>query len=279
MEKIYGVIGDPIAHSLSPDIHNDAFRQAGIEARYFPLRVTAEDLADAVKGMKAIGVSGFNVTIPHKAAVIPLLDEIDPLAAAIGAVNTVVYKNGRYIGYNTDGRGFYDALTAKAGDIRKKKILIIGAGGAARAVYFTLVRQGAVQTDLANRTPARAEALIADCPFPNRSAALPLHAAEEKIGEYDIIIQTTSSGMSPFEEDCPLSLNRVKAGAFVSDIIYNPLETKLLRQAGEQGAGVQNGLDMFVNQAALAFEIWTGQKPDTVRMKEIVLNKLGGNTC
>lgn len=280
MKKIYGVMGDPIAHSMSPDIHNDAFEKENIEAVYHHFHVTKEGLNDAVKGMKALGIEGFNITIPHKTSIIPLLDEVDELALAIGAVNTVVNKNGRFIGYNTDGKGFFKSLCDEiSGDIKAKKTLVIGAGGAARAIYFTLVKEGVKQVDIANRTKERAAQLVSDCPYDKVSKALSIIEAEESLSQYDLIIQTTSSGMSPELDHSPLKVDQLKTGAIVSDIIYNPLQTKLLREAGEKGAETQNGLGMFINQAALAFEIWTGIMPDTARMTDIVLNKLGGNTC
>ncbi|MEY8733598.1 shikimate dehydrogenase [Peribacillus frigoritolerans] len=280
MKKIYGVMGDPIAHSMSPDIHNDAFEKENIEAVYHHFHVTKEGLNDAVKGMKALGIEGFNITIPHKTSIIPFLDEVDELALAIGAVNTVVNKNGRFIGYNTDGKGFFKSLCDEiSGDIKAKKTLVIGAGGAARAIYFTLVKEGVKQVDIANRTKERAAQLVSDCPYDKVSNALSIIEAEESLSQYDLIIQTTSSGMSPELDHSPLKVDQLKTGAIVSDIIYNPLQTKLLREAGEKGAETQNGLGMFINQAALAFEIWTGIMPDTARMTDIVLNKLGGNTC
>ncbi|KRF49790.1 shikimate dehydrogenase [Bacillus sp. Soil745] len=280
MKKIYGVMGDPIAHSMSPDIHNDAFEKENIEAVYHHFHVTKEGLNDAVKGMKALGIEGFNITIPHKTSIIPFLDEVDELALAIGAVNTVVNKNGRFIGYNTDGKGFFKSLCDEiSGDIKAKKTLVIGAGGAARAIYFTLVKEGVKQVDIANRTNERAAQLVSDCPYDKVSKALSIIEAEESLSQYDLIIQTTSSGMSPELDHSPLKVDQLKTGAIVSDIIYNPLQTKLLREAGEKGAETQNGLGMFINQAALAFEIWTGIMPDTARMTDIVLNKLGGNTC
>lgn len=280
MKKIYGVMGDPIAHSMSPDIHNDAFEKENIEAVYHHFHVTKEGLNDAVKGMKALGIEGFNITIPHKTSIIPFLDEVDELALAIGAVNTVVNKNGRFIGYNTDGKGFFKSLCDEiSGDIKAKKTLVIGAGGAARAIYFTLVKEGVKQVDIANRTKERAAQLVSDCPYDKVSKALSIIEAEESLSQYDLIIQTTSSGMSPELDHSPLKVDQLKTGAIVSDIIYNPLQTKLLHEAGEKGAETQNGLGMFINQAALAFEIWTGIMPDTARMTDIVLNKLGGNTC
>ena len=280
MKQIYGVMGDPIAHSMSPDIHNDAFGTEKIEAVYHHFHVTPENLEDAVRGLKAIGASGFNVTVPHKTAIMPFLDEIDELAEAIGAVNTVVNKNGRFIGYNTDGRGFFKSLCDElSGDLTAKKTLVVGAGGAARAIYFTLVKEGVKHVDIANRTVERARELISDCPYDKESNALSIAKAEESLSQYDLIIQTTSIGMSPKVDQTPLKLDGLKPDAFVSDIIYNPLQTKILREAKGKGAKTQNGLGMFVNQAAIAFEIWTGAMPDTARMTDIVLSKLGGNTC
>ncbi|PLT34627.1 shikimate dehydrogenase [Bacillus sp. V5-8f] len=280
MKKIYGVMGDPIEHSMSPEIHNDAFINHNINACYHHFHVRQAELADAVRGMKAIGVSGFNVTIPHKEAIIPLLDEVDELALAIGAVNTVVKRDGKLIGYNTDGNGFLQALREQyTVSMAGKKILIVGAGGAARGIYFTLVKEGADSVDIANRTLEKAEKLVAECPYPTNSRTLSITEAEEGLGDYDVIIQTTAAGMSPHIDASPIEITNIKKGAFVSDIIYNPLQTKLLKEAERHGAGIQNGLGMFAYQAALAFEIWTGIFPDTNRMKEIVLSKLGGNTC
>ncbi|MCM3788498.1 shikimate dehydrogenase [Domibacillus indicus] len=280
MKKLYGVIGDPIGHSMSPDMHNDAFGALHMEAYYHPFHIKSEELKTAVAGMKAIGLSGFNVTVPHKTAIMPLLDEIDPLAEAIGAVNTVVRDENRFIGYNTDGEGFVRGLNEEYGSsVLDKKIMIIGAGGAARAIYYTLSQQGAERVDIANRTPAKAEELKSRCPYPVETALLSLKQAEEQLGNYDIIIQTTSIGMSPKVNETPIHVKNIRPDAFVSDIIYNPAETMIMKEAKKQGARVQNGLKMFAYQGALAFEKWTGVLPDTKRMQKIVQNKLGGTSC
>ncbi|HZG72551.1 MAG TPA: shikimate dehydrogenase [Chondromyces sp.] len=277
MKKLYGVIGDPIGHSMSPLMHNDAFHVLGLEAYYHPFHVKPQELEAAVKGMKAIGVQGFNITIPHKSTIIPFLDEIDPLAKAIGAVNTVVLEEGKWVGYNTDGEGYVRALREEyKGNIKDKEILIIGAGGAARAIYFTLASQGIKSIHLCNRTVERAKELADNCPYNATTSSLSLKEAEENLRRYDIIIQTSSIGMSPKTEETPLSVGFIKGGAFVSDIIYNPLETKFLREAKEKGATVQNGIKMFIYQGALAFEKWTGIFPDTERMEDIVIKQLGG---
>lgn len=279
MKKLFGVIGDPIAHSMSPLMHNDLFQLYNLDAHYFPFHVKKENLADAIKGLKVLGVSGFNVTVPHKVEIIGLLDEIDPLAKAIGAVNTVVNVDGKLIGYNTDGNGYVRALTNYVKNIEGKRMLMVGAGGAARALFFSLASAGVKRLDIANRTVEKARALITECPFEVEANALSFQEAEHALFEYDCIIQTTSIGMSPKIEDLPLHLEKLKPLAFVSDIIYNPLETRLLTEAKERGASIQNGLDMFVYQGALAFEMWTGIFPDTDRMKQTVEMQLGGKTC
>ncbi|WP_226673192.1 shikimate dehydrogenase [Rossellomorea aquimaris] len=274
---LYGVIGDPIAHSMSPLMHNSAFKENGIDAEYVKFHVMKEQLPEAILGIKALGIKGVNVTVPHKELVMPLLDEIDPLAEAIGAVNTIVNDNGKLIGYNTDGLGFVEGLKKLAGDsIKNKSILIIGAGGAAKAIYYTLASSGVGRIDVTNRTPDRAEKMMETCPFALQSVFLTLDDAENVLQEYDVIIQTTSIGMYPHIDQSPLKIGKLKPGSIVSDIIYNPLETSLLKQAKQKGALTQNGLDMFVFQGALSFEKWTGIFPAYSIMKNIVLQQLGG---
>ncbi|KKB36395.1 shikimate dehydrogenase [Bacillus thermotolerans] len=275
MKKLFGVIGDPIAQSMSPVMHNDAFERVGIDAYYHPFHVQPAHLSAAVQGMKAIGVNGFNVTIPHKAAIIPLLDRVDPLAKSIGAVNTVVWENDGWTGYNTDGSGFVRGLQEEYGtSLEGKNMLVIGAGGAARAIYYTLAFEGAGRIDIANRTVEKGLELLNGCPVPVEGAAFSVAEAAEQLEVYDIIVQTTSIGMVPLTDESPLPVDRLKQGTFLSDIIYNPLETKIMREAKLRGARVQSGLKMFVYQGALAFEKWTGLTPDTKRMEEVVLNQL-----
>ncbi|EIJ78954.1 shikimate 5-dehydrogenase [Bacillus methanolicus PB1] len=276
MKKLYGVIGDPISHSMSPVMHNDLFKVYGIDAHYHPFHVKRGDLEAAVQGLKAINCSGFNVTVPHKTEIMNFLDDIDPLAEAIGAVNTVVNKGGRLIGFNTDGRGFLEGLKRNFAVLDSTRVLIIGAGGAAKAIYYTMAHAGVKHIDFCNRTAEKAAQLIEACPFSVQSNIYPREKAENRLSNYNLIIQTTSVGMSPNINASPLSLENLGIGAFVSDIIYNPLETVILRDAKRRGAGTQNGLDMFVFQGAFAFEKWTGIFPDIERMKQIVLKHLGG---
>ncbi|MGG5254978.1 shikimate dehydrogenase [Neobacillus sp. SM06] len=274
MKKLFAVLGDPIAHSMSPAMHNDLFAHYRLEAEYLPFQVQKENLKDAVKGLKALGAAGFNVTVPHKSAILPFLDEIDELALSIGAVNTVVNRSGKLVGYNTDGLGFIKGLETFLPQLANKKALVIGAGGAARAIYFSLAQLDCLTIDLANRTVQKAEELIRDCPFTNASRAFSLDEAAAKLGDYDLLIQTTSIGMHPNSTEQPLRLDRLGNKAVVCDIIYNPLYTQFLQQAKQRGATVQNGLEMFVYQGALAFEKWTGIFPDIQRMKTNVLQQL-----
>lgn len=276
VKKLFAVLGDPIGHSMSPVMHNDLFSVYNIDADYHPFQVKPEDLKDAVKGLKALGASGFNVTVPHKSTIIPFLDEVDELADCIGAVNTVVNDGGRLKGYNTDGSGFLKGLSVYLPSLSGQKVLIIGAGGAARAIYFTLAKEKPIHIDIANRTLETAGRLIDDCPFLLTSRAISLEEANRNLGDYDLIVQTTWIGMSPKISEQPLYLSNLKKQAMVCDIIYNPLETKFLLDAKRAGARVQNGLDMFVYQGALAFEKWTGIFPDVQRMRENVLKQLGG---
>ncbi|MCZ0756616.1 shikimate dehydrogenase [Anoxybacillus sp. J5B_2022] len=280
MKQLYGVIGCPIHHSLSPLMHNDAFQQLGIDAHYHAFHVEKEKLPAAIQGIKALGIAGVNVTIPHKTAVIPFLDEIDEMARRIGAVNTIVNENGRLIGYNTDGPGFVRALVEETKtDIQGKRILLIGAGGAARGIYFALANAEAEQIDICNRTKSNAEQLIEASDVSVASHAYSLEEAEARLSQYEIIINTTSVGLYPDVEAMPLSLMNMNENTVVSDIIYNPLETKWLKEARQKGAMVQNGVGMFVYQGALAFEKWTGIFPDVERMKQVVIQQLGGATC
>jgi shikimate dehydrogenase len=276
VKKLFAVLGDPIGHSMSPMMHNDLFSFYDINAHYLPFQVKSDVLRDAVKGLRAIGAAGFNVTIPHKSTIIPFLDEVDELALSIGAVNTVVNEDGRLKGYNTDGLGFLTGLQSYIPSVTGQKVLIIGAGGAARAIYFTIAKNNPTKVDITNRTVEKALKLVEDCPFPVLSKAISLEDVRRNLGDYDLIIQTTMIGMSPEISQQPITLTNLNNLAIVCDIIYNPLETQFLQEAKRIGAKVQNGIDMFVYQGALAFERWTGIFPDVERMKKNVLEQLGG---
>lgn len=275
MTHIFGVIGNPIAHSLSPVMHEAAFRELKLDARYVPYEVEGDKVADAVKGIRALGFSGMNVTIPHKEAVIEHLDELDPAAERLGAVNTIVHdkKQDKLIGYNTDGEGYYRSLLP---ELRKpledNLILIIGAGGAARGVAITLADKGVRQLTIANRTKEKADQLAADCGKNTR--AMSLNGVQAKLTEFDIIINSTSIGMHPNVGQMPMSLETLSRDTLVSDLIYNPQKTRFLSEAEKKYAKTMNGLGMFVQQGAIAFEYWTGLKAPVNVMRKAVLEKL-----
>ncbi|WP_227934886.1 shikimate dehydrogenase [Alkalihalobacillus deserti] len=278
MEKVFGLLGHPVGHSMSPLIHNDAFAKLGIEARYHAFDVKPELVKEAVDAIRALDIAGCNVTVPHKIAVMEFLDEINDEALQIGAVNTIVNKNGKLIGYNTDGRGYVQSLLDETEEeIREKSILIIGAGGSARGIVTALLRYGVGRIEFTNRTIEKTASLIKLAEeFSIPSATVERKVAEESLNKYDVIINTTSVGMSPNFNHSPLSLELLKPGTIVSDLIYNPLETQFLKEAKERGGKIVNGIGMLVNQAALSFEHWTEITPDNKEMKKIVLQQLGG---
>ena len=268
------VIGDPIEHSLSPVMHNVAFNQAGIPGSYEKQRVTSDELDGFIQGFRNSGYAGCNVTIPHKVSILPYLDEIDEEAREIGAVNTVVNKNGKLIGYNTDGRGFLLSLKEKiTKPLTDLSILLIGAGGASRSIAYALKKENPKQFSIANRSEERLRSLLRDLKE-ERIEPLSLKRAEEELARFDVLINTTNAGMYPEVQTVPLNLHHLKKDAVVCDIVYNPLMTRLLETAKAKGAETDNGVSMLVMQGAMAFEKWTGIFPDTDKMKQIVIEQL-----
>ena len=270
MKKWYAVIGDPISHSLSPVMHEMWFRENGIDASFIPVQVEPLNLKEAVHSLQMLGASGFNVTLPHKQAIIPLLDGIADTASAMDAVNTVVRSGKSFKGFNTDGDGFVESLMTRNPSL-EAQILLVGAGGAARGISFALHRGGFKDITITNRTYRRAEELASE----SNCKAMVKAEAEEKLVDFDIIIQTTSVGLAE-NEALPISLQNVKPGALAADIVYNPIETPFLKAAEEKGCETLNGVGMFVFQGALAFEKWTGIQPDTEKMIQMITEKLGG---
>ncbi|WP_197914076.1 shikimate dehydrogenase [Listeria sp. PSOL-1] len=268
--KKYAVIGNPIHHSLSPIIHNRLIQELSLDAHYDAIQIDPERFDAEITRLKQSDISGFNVTVPFKERIIPYLDEIHGLAKSCYAVNTVVRENNRWHGYNTDGDGYFEALM----DIYKihpnDKILIIGAGGASKGIYLTLKKRSLARIDVTNRTIQRAKEML----ISREDSALSIAEAEARLSEYSIIIQTTSIGLIETKDQLPLSLKNLSADTLVSDIIYNPFETRFLKVAREKGAKTQNGLSMFIGQGALAFKYWTGITPDRKLMKEAVLEAL-----
>lgn len=265
MKKWFAVIGDPIEHSKSPEMHNAWYEQMNIDATYIPVHVTPEKLADAVASFKTLGASGWNVTIPHKQAIIPLLDALDPLAERMGAVNTVVRQaDGTLKGYNTDGYGFVRSLEeAIGGEMKDAPILLIGAGGAARGIAHALQLSGYTSITIANRSLDNAARIIEELQAGN---AITLAEAEMQLQQYKIFIQTTPAGLANGSFALPFSMERFPQQAIAADIVYNPLMTPFLLAAEKKDAQIVNGLGMFVHQGAIAFEHWLGEYPNTNTM-------------
>jgi len=260
--ELYGIIGNPIRHSLSPMIHNGAFKRLGWNAVYLAFEV--KNLEEALRGIRELGVRGVSVTHPFKTKVIPFLDKVEKLAKKIGAVNTIVHRGGRLIGYNTDCDGALEALEEKM-SLRGKRVVLLGAGGAARAIGFGLMERDC-QLIIANRSRDRGEALGRElnCHFIPMSSLVKMKAGEL---EADVMINATSVGMFPRNKKTPVPKRLLKQGMMVMDIVYEPLQTKLLREAKEKGCLTINGLEMLVRQGAAQFEIWTGRRPDLKQMR------------
>ncbi|KAE8560372.1 shikimate dehydrogenase [Paenibacillus polymyxa] len=274
---LLGVLGDPIKHSKSPLMHKIALQAAGIEGYFVPLHVTPDQLEDAVKGIRALHFRGVNVTIPHKVEVMKYLDEIDEGARLIGAVNTIVNDNGRLKGYNTDGIGYVRSLKEETSvELKGARIAVLGAGGAARGVIHALLEERPESVIILNRTRDKAEQLALEW----TTEAIPVmgysnEEAKNVLTTVDVLINTTSVGMSPLSDELPLETNLIPQGIIVSDLIYNPLETRLLRESREQrGCTVHGGLGMFVYQGAVAFEYFTGVAPAVDQMRAAVLRSL-----
>lgn len=263
--KIYGILGRPVAHSLSPAMHNAAFRKLGLNAAYVAFPVT--DLPQAVAGLRGLVISGASVTIPFKEEIIPLLDEIDPQAAKIGAVNTVVREEGLLVGHNTDYLGAVAALKARTG-IAGEQFLILGAGGAARAVAFGILEQGG-WVCLSDLDAPRAEALARELAV----EAVPLEALDKCPAS--ILINATPVGMAPDLEGIPLAPELVGRYSLVMDIVYRPLTTRLLREAASRGLTTIDGLQMLIHQGAAQFELWTGRKAPLGTMARAAYAVLG----
>uniref|UniRef100_UPI0035B2D86F shikimate dehydrogenase n=1 Tax=Hylemonella sp. TaxID=2066020 RepID=UPI0035B2D86F len=257
-----GVMGWPVAHSRSPAIHGHWIRQYGLNGNYVLLPVQPEHLGDAVRGLRALGFAGCNLTIPHKVAAMTLVDRVDPLAARIGAINTlVVEKDGTLAGYNTDAYGYIQSLLDAQPDWRADAgpVTVLGAGGAARAILVALAERGAKDIRLCNRSLDKAQALAAEFGAPIR--AIPWEQRAEALDGCALLVNTTSLGMkgqAPLE----ISLDRLPRHALVSDIIYVPLETPLLAAARARGHVAVDGLGMLLNQARPAFEHWFGVRPE-----------------
>ena len=256
--ELYGIIGNPVRHSLSPVIHNGAFRRMGLNAVYLAFEV--DDLRDAMKGIRGLGVRGLSVTIPFKTRVLPYLDHVEELAGRIGAVNTLSAEAGKLVGYNTDCCGALEALEEKA-DVRGKTVILLGAGGAARAIGFGLKEKGC-RVIIFNRSQERAGLLAEELGCEHR----PLSSYNEMDG--DILINATSVGMCPLDMETPVPKEVLREGMVVMDIVYKPVRTRLLREAEVRGCLTIDGLEMLARQGAGQIDIWTGRRQEIAQIKE-----------
>lgn len=262
------MIGDPVRHSLSPALHNAAFEALGLDWVYLAFEVPAGSAAAAVEGMRAFGIDGLNVTMPHKADVAAAVDALSPVAERLGAVNTVVRRGGVLVGESTDGAGFIDALRADEGfDPAGKRCLVVGAGGAARAVVLALAEAGAATVIVTGRTPERV------------AAAAELAGERGRVGEAveagdaDLVVNATPVGMGD-DGGLPVDPSLLGTGQVVADLVYHPLNTPLLAAARARGTVTVNGLGMLIHQAAHAFRLWTGEEPPLEVMSAAALRAL-----
>ncbi|MEW6585052.1 MAG: shikimate dehydrogenase [Nitrospirota bacterium] len=260
--RITGIFGFPIEHTLSPAMHNAAFEALGLDYCYVPFLVPPDLLGDAVRSIRALGIAGVNVTVPHKEKVMLLLDEVDEEASFIGAVNTIVNAGGRLKGHNTDGRGFMQSLAEKGISVKGASVLIIGAGGAARAVgYYLCGKAGGVF--IHGRTKDKVERLVRDLGKIRSNAELVEDLSG--IGRFDLVINATPLGLKD-SDPMPLSADLLTKGQIVCDLIYR--ETALLREASKKGCVTVNGLGMLLWQGVEAFQLWTGKRPDVEVMRQ-----------
>lgn len=280
---LYGLLGNPVGHSMSPFMHNIFFEQCGINGAYMAFAVEPDRIGDAMRGLHALGVKGCNVTIPHKEAVIPYLCGMSKAAEACGAVNTLIYTPDGYFGDNTDGAGLLAAMEAKhQWKAAGKNVLMVGAGGASKGVSVAMALQGAAKICIANRSMEKAEKLAAQIASISDTVTEVCTMQDlqnaELYREYTTIVNSTSLGMSPNVDACiPVRFDALTGEHLVVDLIYNPLETKLLRLAREQGARTMSGLGMFIYQGVLAFEAWNGVRPETGQIEQLVLERLKTN--
>ncbi len=274
-----GIMGDPVEHSLSPPMHNAAFHQLKLDYVYVPFHVRRGNLAPAIEGARNMGIKGLNLTIPHKIEVINYLDELDEAAELIGAVNTVKFTENKAVGYNTDGFGAVKAIEETT-PVEDKKIIIIGAGGAARAISFQLLLSGVGEVLIANRTREKACNLRDDLKETFKTISLGCLGVndelEMELKDTDVLINTTPVGMHPHQDDKPVvTSDMMHSDLVVNDIVYNPLETGLLREADKAGAQAVHGTKMLIYQGIEAFRIWTGISPPVEVFETALMRELG----
>jgi len=276
--KLFCVIGDPIEHSMSPVMHNTVFKKMGLDCVYTAFRIKKQDLGDAINGMKAMGIQGVNVTIPHKVSVIDHLDELSDEARIIGAVNTVKIGE-KLIGFNTDGVGALRALRKSGADPKGKDVLILGSGGAARAIAVTLALQGGVSSltllgVIEDEIKKLADDISAGTEVDAVYRLIKDDVLKEEVEKADLLIHCTPVGMHPNVEKSLVPPELFRSNLNVMDIVYNPRETKLIKDAKKAGALTVEGINMFVNQGAESLRIWLDIDAPVGLMKDVVLKEL-----
>lgn len=274
---VLGVFGHPIAHSLSPSMHNAAIEALGLDYVYVPFDVAPENLRQALEGVRALGIAGVNVTIPHKSAVIPYLDEVEEDAREIGSVNTISNMGGRLVGASTDGPGFLRSLAETGFAPRGSRVVVLGAGGAGRAVTFALAKTGAhvVVLDEAQGKAEQLAVEVARVAGEDCARAEPVLARlAEHLRDAELLVNCTPVGMHPRDDRMPVPAELLRPDLLVYDLIYNPIKTKLLTAAAAVGACTMNGVKMLVYQGAVSFRIWTGKEPPVPVMEAAVVERL-----
>lgn len=275
MKQLF-VIGDPVAHSLSPLLHQTMIDQTGAAYRYDVRTVRPEELPAFVRWAKDGGCAGFNVTMPHKEAILPLLDEVDTTAASCGAVNTVCIREGRAIGHNTDGTGFLDSLAGQGFYPQGRTVLLLGAGGAAKAVGHALATAGAGRIIVCARRLERAAALAAQLPGCGEGIVLAQDAIQQAASACDLLVNATPLGMAGSPAFARLDfLQAMPPHAVVYDLVYHPRRTALLEAAARQGLRTAGGIDLLIRQAVRAFTFFTGETPDTAALYDALREPLG----
>ncbi len=276
--KIVGVIGDPVEHSCSPPMHNAAFREMGMDYVYVPFHVKAADLAAAVEGFKALNVAGINVTVPHKNGALRLMDGLSQEAELIGAVNTMVFRDGTVEGHNTDARGFIASLREEGIEsLQGMKVVVLGAGGGAQAVVVGLALEGVDRITIANRTPERAiriaENISGNTGTRIKGISLTDELLPEHISQSHLLVSTITAGMDP---SIPLVIEPdwLHEDLIVCDIVYVPPETNLLKAAALRGLRTVGGMGMLVHQGAISFQLWTGKQPSVSTMRTALIQAL-----
>jgi shikimate dehydrogenase len=275
--NVFGIIGDPVEHTLSPGMHNAAFKKLNMNNIYVPFHVNEEELEDAITGAYALGIRGLNVTIPYKTEVIKYLDYLDIAAGLIGAVNTIEFGKNGAVGHNTDGIGAVRAIN-EITSVKNKKVMILGAGGAARAVAFQILLSGAKTLVISNRTIEKASELRDDLVEklePDVKVTDLGHELETELKEIDILVNTTPIGMYPNISQKPLvTADMMHEDLVVNDIVYNPLKTGLLDEAEKAGAKTISGVKMLIYQGVESFKIWTGIEPPVEVFKKALMDQM-----